>query len=121
MSNKLFPIPVATPIIDRSASNTDFSLIWQMYFKAIGDDALTANLISNSTDNKNFKYVVNANMCLCTYYVETASTSAIKINLPYTAALAFDIGSTIYPPNTKEITIPANTQYVRFWYIVSFK
>lgn len=121
MSNKIFPIPTATPFIDKNVSSTDFSQTWQMYFKAIGDDLLTANIISNSRDNKNMKYVVNGNMCACSYYVESASTSDITISLPYTAALAFDIENVIYPPNTTSIIIPANKQYLRFWYIVSFK
>jgi hypothetical protein len=121
MSNKLFPVPVATPIIDRALNPNNFNITWQMYFKAIGDDLLTANIAYNSANNSNFKYVVNANLCICTYYVETASDKDIVITLPYTSLLAFDIDGLVLPPKTKTITIPAGTTYLRFWYIVQFK
>lgn len=136
MSTNLMPIPTGTPITVQGSNG--FTMPWERYFKALGDDLLTANSISYLGDstklstvdyslpryaklkpdiNTNLQYVVNGNLCLCTYYAETPVSTDVVLKLPFTAALAFDINGFLYLPGSVTVTIPAMTQYVRFWYI----
>jgi hypothetical protein len=114
------PMPVDTPIRDLSVSRDTFSIPWMMYLKAIGDDALTANIAYNSRQNQNFKYVVNGCECRCIYYTATPSDKDQVLDLPYTALLAFDINGAVQVPGTTQISIPAGTGYINFTYIVKF-
>lgn len=112
MSKNLMPIPVGNPVLDNPKS---FNIAWQKYLKAIGDDLLTANRVVNIG---NLNYTINANICACTYTKADAVLETIK--LPYTALLAFSIGSQIYPAGTKEISFGTTDTYAQFWYIVDF-
>ena len=119
MSNKIFPMPVGTPFSERSTPS-QFTLPWSIYFKALGDDLLAANIAYNLPANNNFKYVLNGNACFCTYYTQSPSINPISLQLPYQASLAFDINGVVYTPSSTYITIPANASYLHFWYIVNF-
>ena len=111
------PMPVGGLI---QQSPNAFALPYAKYLKAIGDDLLTANKAVNDSTTKDFKYVINANICFFTYFVANVSVSDIAITLPYTALLAFDVNGVVYAPGTKIITIPANTAYVHGWYVCNF-
>jgi len=134
MSKQLFPIPVTTPIMQNAGGN-QFSITWQKYLKAVGDDLLTANLVKDVTEqvqDPNFpsdptkkisvptglKYTINANICACTFDKTLAFDK--EIILPYVSLLAFKVDSVLYPAGTKRITVPASTAFVQFWYIVDF-
>lgn len=134
MSKALFPIPVTTPIMQNAGGN-QFSIAWQKYLKAVGDDLLTANLVKDVTElvqdpnfpldptkkisvNTGLKYTVNANICACTFDKQLAADK--ELVLPYTSLLGFAVGSTVYPAGTKRIIIPASTAFVQFWYVVDF-
>lgn len=138
MSQNLNPLPIDTPISDEPKfSALKFGAIWNLFLKAMSDDMLAANIVNNLASSsitspvaptvtqtvlnataRAFKYTLHANRCEVTYYNETPLTDPLIVNLPYTAALAFDIDGVIQPPLTKSITIPANTGYIRFWYVV---
>jgi hypothetical protein len=139
MSGKLFPVPVETPVSDDPKfGGLKFGAIWMRFLKAISDDLLAANIANNlpttsitspvvpdvsapvlAATARAIKYVLNANLCVVTYYVPAALTVPIVFNLPFTALLAFDIDGAAYPEATKSVTIPANIAYLRFWYIAS--
>lgn len=142
MSEALFPVPVDQPLSDEPKyAGLKFGMVFQRFLKAISDDMLAANIVNNLAPTsivspvvpdmtqaqlnaiaKSVKYTLNANRCDVTYYNTEPLTVPLVINLPYTAALAFDIDGTVYAPTTatlvKQVTIPANTGYVRFWYVV---
>lgn len=137
MSQALFPIPTDTPVSDDPKFGPlRFGAIWLRFWKAISDDMLAANIVNNLPVTSitspvepdvtkavlraaalAFKFTLNANRVECTYYNTTPLTVPLTLNLPYTAALAFDIAGTVYEPATLSVTIPANIGYVRFWYI----
>lgn len=117
--NHTFPIPVQTPPL--ADDKRSFSEAWLRFFKGVSDDLVTACLPSNAKETQALKYVVNGNLCFATYWVETPGTADIQIKLPFTALFAFDINGVVYPPNTTVITIPGNTQYLRFYFVCSFK
>ena len=117
MSKNLFPIPVNTPLFDSNTRN--ISPPWMLYFKAMGDDLITANIATNIPTNPNFKYVVNGNTIFCTYYVTTLPATDAIIQLPYTSLLAFDVNGQIYSPGTKTITILKSINYVHFWFVAN--
>lgn len=112
MSKMLMPIPVGNPVLDGPNS---FNIAWQKYLKAIGDDLLTANRVLSIG---NLKYTINANICAGTYSRNSADPETI--NLPYPSQLGFQIGATIYPVGTKQVTFSATDTFVQFWYIVDF-
>lgn len=116
MSQSLFPIPVATPIQTKE-DGSGFSITWQRYFKAIGDDLMDANIIKNSAAQAAFKYVLNANVCFCNW-ASTALGADTVIALPFPAALPFEAFGTIYPAGTTQITIPSANTFDQFFYIV---
>lgn len=119
MSKQNFPIPTSTPICDETKySGLRFGMIWNRFFKAIGDDVLKANTITTDR-NLPFSYVVNMNIVVVTWYSQVPLPSTV-IQLPYPAALAFDAESTVHEPGTQSITIEAGTLYTRFWYIADF-
>ena len=116
---KVFPIPVNTPFADQTNKN-NFNITWMNYLKTIGDSLIQSSQVSNAT-NTSFKYVLNGCMVICNYYVTTPVATAIQITLPYVSLLAFEVDGTIYPPNTKSITIPANKQFLQFMYLVNLQ
>lgn len=144
MSDALFPIPVETPVSDDPKFGAlRFGAIWMRFWKAMSDDMLAAQIVNNlpvssitsplpdpagttqaqiNAAARAFKYTLNANRCEVTYYNEAPLTVPLVVNLPYTAALAFDIDGVMYTPTSstliKQITIPANTGYTRFWYVI---
>ena len=117
MSQNLFPIPVATPIQSKE-SGTGFTIAWQKYLKAIGDDLLAANIIKDSAGQAAFKYVLNANACFCNWAPTAALGAATVVALPFTAALPFEVFGAVYPAGTTEITIPATSVFAQFFYII---
>lgn len=137
MSDALFPIPTDTPVSDDPKFGAlKFGMIWNRFFKAIGDDLLAANIVRNlpvtsitspvvpdvtaatlKAAATAFKFTLNATRCEVTYYNTTPLAAPLVVNLPYTAALAFDIAGTIYAPETTSVTIPAATSYLRFWFV----
>lgn len=110
------PMPVGGNVLQ---STSTFTMPWMKYLKSIGDDLLTANKVVNS-NSKDFKYVINANICFFTYYTMEPSVVDIAIQLPYKALLAFDVAGVVYAPATKNISILANTSYVHGWYVCDF-
>lgn len=111
----IFPIPVNTPLID-SQNKQSLSYPWLQFLKTVGDYAVTSSVLKNSSNN-NFKYVLNGNLCICNYYVQTAGTSDLTIDLPYTSLCAFECLSVVYPPNSTKITIPSGITFTQFEYI----
>lgn len=128
----VFPVPVETPISDDpKTSGLRFGMIWMRFLKAISDDLLAAGVVNNTPTSsvtapalsdvqraaaaRAFKWVLNANLCLVTY--DNTESPALTVRLPFTALLAFDIDGTRYPAGTREVTIPAGTSYIRFWFI----
>jgi hypothetical protein len=118
MSNKIMPMPVDTPVIDRNATNA-LTVPWQMYLKALGDDALSANMAVNARETRSFKYVVNGCLVYCVYY-QVQPQAEQEVTLPYTALLAFQVLDVVYPPGTKTVVIPANTEYLDFQFVAQF-
>lgn len=115
MSNNLFPIPAATSVM---SSNT-FTDVWMRYFKAIGDDLLTANRLVQTNAPK-CQYTVNGNRCDMVYETSTPVETTVKLPFPPAAAFVVvtDVGSTWYPSTVKTITIPGTALYAQFWYLV---
>jgi hypothetical protein len=141
MSQNLFPLPIDTPISDDPKWPVKFGAVWNRFLKAIGDDMLAANIVNNAkvTDitspttstvtqvvlndaAKAFKYTLNANRCEVTYHNVAPLSVPLVINLPYTAALTFDVLGVMYAPTPsapiKAVTIPPTIGYVRFWYVI---
>jgi hypothetical protein len=117
MSQRLFPIPVATPIQSKE-TGSDFAITWQRYFKAIGDDLMEANLVKDSADQRALKYVLNANICFCNWAPIAPLGIDTVVALPFTAALPFQAFGTVYPAGATEITIPSASTFEQFFYIV---
>lgn len=120
MSNANFPIPTGTPVSDEPKySGIRFGMIWNRFFKAIGDDVLRANTITTTKQDPNLSYVINMSLVVVTWYSPTPLVAAKTIQLPYANALAFDtdIDATIHAPGTQTITLPSGTSYSRFWYV----
>lgn len=118
MSNANFPIPTGTPVSDEPKySGIRFGMIWNRFFKAIGDDVLRANTITTTKQDPNLSYVINMSLVVVTWYSPTPLVAAKTIQLPYANALAFDTGNTIYAPGTQTITLQPGTSYLRFWYV----
>lgn len=137
MSDKIFPLPIDTPISDdQKFSAFKFGSVWNRFFKALSDDLMAANLVNNLAPSaivspvvptvtqaqlnaaaKALKYTLNANRVDVTYYNDAPLSVALEIALPYTAALAFDFGGVTYAPGTKTVTIAPSTSYVRFWFV----
>lgn len=115
---QVFPAPIDTPARS-TADKRFFSDVWNRYFKAVGDTLLQAFSVRNSRETKSFKYVLNANLLVAVYYVDTASTADQIIELPFPSLLAFNIGSTVYPPNTRSVLVPAGTVYLTFTAVVN--
>lgn len=116
MSNKLFPAPLGTPVVETSGQLT---LSWQKHLKAIGDDVTAASKTTTGSVAA-FKYTINGAICFWTYYAPIPDAAAVPVTLPFTALLAFDVGATVNAPGTKAITIPAGTTLLRGWYVVDF-
>lgn len=95
-------------------------MIWNRFFKAIGDDVLKANTITIEKIQPNLSYVVNMNIVIVTWYSQTPIQNPIVIKLPYPAALAFDIDAVVQEPGTQTTTLEVGTTYKRFWYIADF-
>lgn len=137
MSLNLFPLPIDTPISDDSKwSGLKLGNVWNRFLKAISDDLLAANVVNNlpatsvsaagltdpqlAAAARAFKYTLNANLCFVTYAAgETLPSVPATFNLPFSALLPFDFGSGPLPAGTRSITIPADTAYLRFWYVVN--
>lgn len=118
MSNANFPIPTGTPVSDEPKySGIRFGMIWNRFFKAIGDDVLKANTITTTKQDPNLAYVINMSLVIVTWYSETPLASSKTIQLPYASALAFDIDGEMFTPGTQTITLQPGTSYLRFWYI----
>lgn len=117
MSQNLFPIPVATPFQSKE-SGSGFTITWQRYFKAIGDDLMEANLIKDSADQKPFKYVLNANLCVCNWAPSAALGVPVVVKLPFTSALPFEAFGVVYSTGTIQITIPGDSAFHQFFYII---
>jgi len=147
MSDKLFPLPIDTPISDDPKVGIKFGAIWNRFFKAFSDMAIKSTVVSNlpvtaitspvvptvtqveiNATARAFKVVLNGNLCLCTYAPAAALAVPVELVLPYPALLAFDIDGTVYlptqiqpvpaSPSVRSVTIPAATTYLRFWYII---
>lgn len=110
-------MPEGTPIFN---STKDISISWNMYWKSMGDTLMTASSVKRSSTNTNLKYVLNGNQCTCNYYNTTPPTSAFELTLPFPSALPFKVNDDIYMANTSKITLPGNTQFVQFMYIIAF-
>ena len=130
MSKSLFPAPVVGPVMQSKDAN-QFSMPWNKYLKALGDDMLTANRVDNAkvcsdmNKLKSFKSTVNGNLCYWTYYTDTPALVDLVYDLPYASLLAFDVTTitgtvSVYGPGTKRVTVPANTTLLRGWYVVDF-
>lgn len=117
MSQNLFPIPVATPFQSKE-SGSGFTITWQRYFKAIGDDLMDANIVKDSVNQKAFKYVLNANACFCNWAPSAALGVPAVVSLPFTSALPFSAFGTVYPAGTTQITIPGASAFEQFFYII---
>ncbi len=117
MSQNLFPIPVATPIQSKDGG-TGFTITWQRYFKAIGDDLMEANIVKDSADQKPFKYVLNANLCVCNWAPSAPLGASAVVKLPFTSALPFEAFGTVYPAGTVRIAIPGDSAFHQFFYII---
>lgn len=102
-----------------SANGGKFGMIWIRFFKAIADALMAATIETTHRTIPAFKYCLNSGTCFCTYYTATPSGSPVVVSLPYTANDAFKADAAIYPPGTKQITIPAFTGFVQFWYIIT--
>jgi len=111
MSNMLFPIPVDSPILQ---TPNQFSITWQKYLKAIGDDLLTANKLI--TVQKDFKYTVNGNLLF--YNFNRTVQGDVEIVLPYQTKLKTKFDGKIYSEGTKSIIIFSGTDYLQDFYFI---
>lgn len=110
-------MPEGTPIFDSSKS---ISISWNMYWKAIGDTALNATIVRSTNANKNLKYVLNGNLCICNYYTTSPSPTPLSLQLPFISALPFEVNGTIYIAGTSTIEVPSNLEFVQFMYVIAF-
>lgn len=115
--NFSFPLPVQTPFVD-SKDDRNFSITWERFFKAVSDDLIDATLVKNSK-TPGCKYVLNGNICACTYYVIDPVAADVKVALPFPALLAFQAGVSVYPPGTTTVVIPAGSAFEQFWFVAA--
>lgn len=112
MSKMLFPIPVDSPILQ---TPNQFSITWQKYLKAIGDDLLTANKIIQLT--KEINYTVNGNLLFYNFQ-RSSSVGDILIKLPYPNSLSFKFDGVMYNKGSNQVTINAGTDYLQDFYFI---
>lgn len=132
MTKNLFPIPVGTPITD---SPNQFSITWQKYLKAMGDDLLLGNKVSQQmepdpsdidsrTGNPKLKptgmqFVPNGCMIACVFQ-RPAGSVRTDFALPFPAALPFEALGAVQATGTNRLTIPVGTAFCQFWYIAAW-
>ena len=117
MSKNIIGMPANSPLMQTA---TQLSMPWMKYLKALGDDALTANKLSNSASSNSFKYTINANICFYVYSVNELPSADVEITLPYTALTAFEFNGAIYQAGTKKVIIPASKSFLQGWYMIDF-
>jgi hypothetical protein len=123
--NSVFPLPIDTPISDDSKYvGIRFGMVWNRFFKAISDMLLRSRMAMNAEDSQStrgFKYVTSGCAIFCTWVQPSGLVGDVVVSLPFPALLPFDIGATIYPAGTNQITILNATTYVRFWYVANLE
>lgn len=113
MPSTLFPIPIDTPVMDKSGK---LSEAWARYFKGVGDVMTEANIVRRSLSDKRLQYTLSVNCCDCTWYSPTATTAPVDVDLPFEAVLPFDVAGMIYESGTRKVTIPPGSKLVRWWF-----
>lgn len=109
---KVFHAPTTTT--DRNAD------VWTRWQKSVGESLVQASTTHDYKDNSKIKWVISGINCTVVYHdPDTTDNQVQTFQLPYSAAMAFQVGTTVYPAGTTSIQIAADVSFLQFQYIIN--
>lgn len=111
-------IPATNNIVDSSGKLQDN---WLKFFKNQSDISKRSTSITskNTSADINLPYVLCGAVCHIAYKFSAATTAEQTIKLPFASVSAFIAAGNAYSAGTSTITVPAGTDVLQFWYIIS--
>lgn len=109
---KVFHAPLTTR--DRTSD------VWDRWQKSVGESLVQSCTSNNYKDNDKIKWVINGINCTVVYHdPDGLDKTTQTFSLPYTALMAFQVGTVTYPAGTSTVEVPAEAKFLQFQYIIN--